>query len=70
MLKVFCPFIRVATTFMNSFWGETIQLLTVFEVIYYVISVASTFENSFWGEALKLLTVFTVVYYVIWVAFF
>jgi hypothetical protein len=31
--QVFCPFIFVASTFKNSFWGETVQLLTVYKVI-------------------------------------
>jgi hypothetical protein len=62
------PFIWDESTFKNSFWGETLQLLTVFKVVYYVIWDESTFKNSFWGETLKLLTVFKVLYYVIWVA--
>jgi hypothetical protein len=64
MLKVFCPFIWVASTFQNFFWGETLQLLTVFKVIYFLILVAITFKNSF----LQLVTAFKVVYPVIWVA--
>jgi hypothetical protein len=50
---------------MNSFWGETIQLLTVFKVIYYVNSVASTFKNSFWGETVQLLNMYKVVLYIL-----
>jgi KRAB domain-containing zinc finger protein len=50
------------------FWGETLQLIPVFKVVYYVIRVASTFKNSFWRETLQLVMVFTVVYYVIWFA--
>jgi hypothetical protein len=42
----------LVSTSENSFWGETLQLLTMFNVVYYVIWVASTFENSFWRETL------------------
>jgi hypothetical protein len=58
MLKVFCPFIWVASTFINlfiyvartfknSFWGETVQLLPMFKEICPFMWVASTFKNSF-----------------------
>ncbi len=57
--------IWVASTFKNSYWGETLQLLPAFKVVYYVIWVASTF-NLFVGETLKLIIVFKVVYFVIW----
>jgi hypothetical protein len=61
MLKVFCPFIWVASTFMNSFiyvartlknsfWGETVQLLPMFKEICPFIWVESTFKNSFWEK--------------------
>jgi hypothetical protein len=80
-LKALLVFACLAVTVKENFLGsglqahlrthsreETLQLVTMFKVVYYVISVAITFENSFWGEALKLLTVFKVVYYVIRVA--
>jgi KRAB domain-containing zinc finger protein len=59
---------RVASTFENSFWGETVQLLPMLKIFCPFIWVASTFKNSFWGETLQLLTVFKVAYYVILVA--
>jgi hypothetical protein len=40
--------ICVAGTFKNSFWGETLQQLPVFKVVYPVFWVAKTFENTFW----------------------
>jgi len=49
VLQVFCPVICVATTFKNSFWGETLQLLPVFKVICPFICFAGTFTNSFWA---------------------
>ncbi len=61
MFKVICPFICVASTFKNSFWGETEQVLPVFKVICLFICVASKFKNSFWGETVQLLTVFKVI---------
>jgi hypothetical protein len=68
MFKVICLFIFVASTFKNSFWGETLPLLTVFKVIYPATGAARTFKNSFWGETLQLLTLCKVIYPVIWVA--
>ncbi len=71
MLKVFCPFVHLSglQVHLRTYSGEeTLQLVTVFKVVYYVISVASTFKNSFWGETIQLLTVFKVFCPFIWVA--
>jgi hypothetical protein len=43
--KSFCPVIWVPSTFKNSFWGETLQLLPMFKVICTVKYVASTFQS-------------------------
>jgi len=45
VFKVVYYVIWVAGTFKNSFWGETLLLLTVFKVVYYVNLDESTFKN-------------------------
>jgi hypothetical protein len=61
MFKVICLFICVASTFKNSFWGETLQLLPMFKVIFPFIWAATTFKKSLGGETLQLLPMFKVI---------
>ena len=59
--KSFCPVIWVPSTFKNSFWGETLQLLPMFKVICPFIWAASTFKNSLGGETLQLRKLYKVI---------
>ncbi len=47
MFQDICPVTWVASTFKNSFWGETLQLLSMSIEICLYFCVASIFKNSF-----------------------